>query len=1697
MRKSKNFSKRTTKPNKNAIKALSVATIAGLAMIGGTVQAQDVQKAPTPTVPTYTLDKADKDSNTLYIPSYDTKTGEVTDAYYKVNYSNTEFGTGIENSKDIDVETSVGDIDVNVKYNNSELTNRTENYSPVENIGGTFVDNNITDSAYAVGGAVRNESTITNINAGFAGNSSNSTTNAEGGAIFNKTGATISNINGYFIGNTLSPLDSDKSAYNIGGAVANDGSIGDIVADFIGNSNSINGNNRTTALGGAIYNTNTINSITGDFVGNSATGSYAVGGAIYNSANGSSNAPYIGAINGNFIGNFASSDGGAIYNNTYYNSSSISKISSIEGDFIRNSSGRFGGAIWNNGTIGDIKGNFIENTAQRGGAIYNVKANYNTPEIPIIKSITGDFIGNHIDRSDFGAAIYNEGVITDGIKGNFIANTITGSGMGAGVYNVGLYSSNYKTLINGIQGDFVQNKITGSITGSGYISGAGIYNERAIINNGIIGNFIKNELVGNGGTLEGAAITNKSGATISAREDGISISGNFIGNKISGATYADGVAISNRDGAKIDGEIVGNFSQNSVTSDYVEGTAIANKSATIGKITGKFVKNTAQTTNTAQGGAIYNEGSITNGLGDSTFIRNSITSENGYAGGGALYNYGSIQGESAVKLYFEGNSAVSKTSNAQGGAWFNGGSFASKDITADFINNYVEGKSTSEGGAFHNSTILGNLTANFIGNYVSGQEFVAGGALYNRGSIEKISGLFRDNFAKTVGIGYGAEGGALYSYNANVDADFLNNYVEADGNVKGGAIYSRNLTLNGNHLFSNNYAISKSKNASGGAIMVDYGSAENLNGTFSNNYVEAGEFAMGGAVYASGIKNVDGTYVNSYAKSATKNAQGGAIYASSIDSLKGSFGNNYVEAKEYAQGGAVFANSIETISNATFDNNKAISAEKNADGGAINSTHITSIENSTFSNNSATSKSSDGYAHGGAIYTGGIESIKNSNFINNSSSFAGGAIYSYGKIDTIENSTFASNKSRDNGGALIAEAGIGTITNSSFINNTSTNGKGGAIYTTKDLNIVSKNSYNSLFTGNTAKIDGKVEQNAIYMETPEDEDDVTLTLDAQSSGRFVLNDTINGNSYNLKMTGDKTGEVYFNNKIVNANITQNNVTSYVNDASQLNYNNNLAINSGIMNINNMGLAPLHLNSFVNDGTININSVDINPATETMGKITADSYGSQTGTINVNGLNVLADPNPDKLQTNVFFADSAFANTVKYNGSNEYMGKIYKYTVGYLPESGEFQFVRGGGSSGADSFNPSVLSSSVNAQAGTNATVNETFHYVFEHADAFTQLPSMDRFAKINENRYALSSDFNNNIPGIAPEFNNKAGWFRPYVTFEKMNLRNAGAVNATTYGSLVGFDSDFQDLKHGWTGVTTGYIGYTGSQLRYSGADTTMNGGLIGFTQTFYKGDFWTALTLSTGASAGQTNTMYGKEDFTTLFAGVGSKTGYNFEFKEGKYIIQPVWFMSYTMGKTFDYTNAAGVRIESSPMHSIMLNPSLRFIANTKSGWQPYASVGMVWNAMNESSTSANGIKLPESSIKPYVEYGVGLQKRFKDDFIAFGQAMIRNGGRNGISLTAGFRWAIGRDKEKPLEKVQGVNNKTIGSGTKAGDKTVSMKKFLPTTVSIKVGDSKVSHTTDGRKIVKQLSQAQREKLAKQYQNTTRTTSIGDMKKL
>lgn len=1164
------------------------------------------------------------------------------------------------------------------------------------------------------------------------------------------------------------------------------------------------------------------------------------------------------------------------------------------------------------------------------------------------------------------------------------------------------------------------------------------------------------------------ALSNTNGAVLNITNSNATVeisNVNFSNNKISATSSDKGGGGIYNDGGHIT-TITGDFTDNSVTSTLASyGGAIYNKTGTIDSIKGNFKNNYATGPTSATnsgGGAIANEEGTINKI-EGVFEGNSTQRD-----GGAIANGGYI-GE--INAQFLNNSAIS-TSMAFAG----GGAISNIIGTIDKISGLFKGNLVSKnavhtnyvdicGAAINNSGVINSITADFIENKIINEKTSAsvyGGVIYNRtATIGDIKGDFKDNSAISGGEVYG---GVITNWDdasiRSVTGDFTGNSSIASSRVVGGSI-------------------------------LNSGEMNSIVGNLTNNYAKSGDGLNGGVIYNDGtIKGINGNFANN--SSIVGASINGSVIsnAGTIDSVLGVISNNYSKAGTFNYG-TIFYNkgNIQDL-NVSFLNNTGIAEGTHAVG--ILANHKTGNINSINGNFIGNTLNGNTFGNGAGITNSGVIGSISGKFINNyilAKTYAlGGALFNQGTIDNISGS-FIGNSTKTSSDSQLAF--------------------GGAVFSNNvDLNFVADNTTN-IFSGNyTEDSRGKL-NNAIFVRTnkiasstgEETFYNPTVTFNAKNNGQFVIDDTIDGgeinsdytevkrnHQYNIKLTGDKSGKITINNNIYNANISQLSVTSFVNDASQLNYGNSLAMSSGVMNINHLGLSPLNLKSFSNSGTINLNSVDINPATETMGKITADSYGSQTGTINVNGLNVLADPNPDKLQTNVLFADSAFANTVKYNGAKEYVGKIYKYSVGYSPSSGEFQFVRGGGSSGgASAFNPSILNTSVNSQAGTNATVNETFKYVFEHADAFTQLPSVERFAKINENKYALSTDFNSNLPSISSEFNNKAGWFRPYVTFEKMNLRNASAVNATTYGSLVGFDSDFQTLKHGWTGVTTGYIGYTGSQLRYSGSDTTMNGGLLGLTQTFYKGNFWTALTATTGASAAQSTTMYGKEDFTTLFAGIGSKTGYNFEFKEGKYIVQPIWFMSYTMGKTFDYTNAAGVRIDSSPMHSIMLNPSVRFITNTRSGWQPYASVGMVWNAMSESNVKADGIRLPETSIKPYVEYGVGLQKRYKDDFIAFGQAMIRNGGRNGISLTAGFRWAIGKNKSNnPIEKVQ-----------KSNDKTVSMKKFLPPTVSIKVGDSKVSHTTDGRKIVKQLSQAQREKLAKQYQNTTRTTSIGDMKKL
>ena len=910
------------------------------------------------------------------------------------------------------------------------------------------------------------------------------------------------------------------------------------------------------------------------------------------------------------------------------------------------------------------------------------------------------------------------------------------------------------------------------------------------------------------------------------------------------------------------------------------------------------------------------------------------------------------------------------------------------DINNDFVELNVATSSYAYGGAICNDRngTIGDINGDFIDNYVSSSGsnvYAQGGAIYNeRGTIGDITGDFIGNYAYS--NDYSAHGGAIYNYRGtigNITGDFIGNYASGSSSSYGGAIYNSSGTIGDiTGDFIGNYVSSGGNAAIGGAIYNGGSNAQigNITGDFIGNYAVGG-YSWGGVIsnYSNAgsgqiiIGDITGNFIGNYV-STNSNAGGGVIYNrfGIIGNITGDFIGNYVLSSNGYIEGTVITNRDGTIDDITgnFIENYAISTNSYAYGGAICN------ERGTIG-----AKDDDGNLVGG-IY---------GSFINN-----------YAKTES------------DSQLAL-----------------------GGAVYTQDDMNFIADNQTN-YFSGNyTEDYRGKI-NNAIFVKTSSSSSP-TIKLQAQNNGVIIFDDQIDGgvskknsqtgkyevdhtNAYNLAIDGDSTGKVILNNDIINANISLDNTNLYLGRENVFDGSQALTLNSGAIYLNNDAVGTMHVPTLNLSGTTNL-SVDADLANKSMDRITADTYNvKDNAMLNVNNIVLLSDAKEDT--TNILFADDAIKGNVAYTGASPIAySPIWKYDISYNPDDGFFSFIRSGGPSGSntgnasDAFNPAVLAPAVSAQAGAYTTQLQAFNYAFQHADTFMNIPYLERVAMINANKYAMSPTGDATDVGVFSPLLLKepsAGfWVKPYASFENIPLKNGPKVDNINYGTLVGYDTALTPVKHGFERVITGYVGYNGASQRYSGVDAYQNGGLIGTTATFYKGNFFNATTLSVGASVGDASTMYGSENYTMLLAGIGNKTGYNFEFFDGRMILQPNFLISYTFVNTFDYNNAAGVRIESDPLHAIQLAPGIKLIGNTKNGWQPYLGVNMVWNLLDDSKVYANDVRLPEMSIKPYVQYGVGLQKRFKDKFLAFGQAMIHNGGRNGISFSFGLRWKIGKD--------------------------------------------------------------------------------------
>ena len=648
----------------------------------------------------------------------------------------------------------------------------------------------------------------------------------------------------------------------------------------------------------------------------------------------------------------------------------------------------------------------------------------------------------------------------------------------------------------------------------------------------------------------------------------------------------------------------------------------------------------------------------------------------------------------------------------------------------------------------------------------------------------------------------------------------------------------------------------------------------------------------------------------------------------------------------------------------------------------------------------------------------------------------GSAIYnnSYGTV-TITGSIFSNNSASNWGGAIFNDVnGTVTITDSTFNNNSAD--YGGAIYNTGTANIIADKA-DTIFTGNTANNIS----NALHQSNG------TTNLNASDSAKIIFNDGIDGNAnyisnniININNTGVKmadgtsdaptSGIVEFNNEVKNNTVnmyngvlkfgtnTQDNINYAGTFADSVNFN----YQGGILTLQNGEINSVNLGNLTLNNDMDLR-LDADLAALKMDTITATTFTNTNGNnINISNINVLSATNQKSFSISSLgegmdsTLKNALAGAIQYTGSDIAYGSIYKYAASYDPTTAMFNFGLAGGGGGEitpeyDSFNPAVMAAPVAAQLGGYLNQLNAYDNAFRNMDMYMLMTKEQRQAMKFRNKYA--SIANNNIifdPTVS-QYENKAGWFRPYGTFENVSLNNGPKVSNVAYGTYFGAESELYELGHGWDGMWGLYGGYNGSHQVYNGVGIYQNGGTFGVVGMEYKGNFFSGLTANVGANVGDASTMFGSEDFAMLMTGIASKTGYNIELADGKFIIQPNFLMSYSLVNTFDYRNAAGVKIDSDPLHAIQLEPGIKFIGNLPNGWQPYAGVSVIWNIMDKTHFTANEVSLPNLSIDPFVKYGVGVRKSWGERFTGFFQTYVTNGGRNGVGLQAGLRWTLGKN--------------------------------------------------------------------------------------
>jgi hypothetical protein len=406
--------------------------------------------------------------------------------------------------------------------------------------------------------------------------------------------------------------------------------------------------------------------------------------------------------------------------------------------------------------------------------------------------------------------------------------------------------------------------------------------------------------------------------------------------------------------------------------------------------------------------------------------------------------------------------------------------------------------------------------------------------------------------------------------------------------------------------------------------------------------------------------------------------------------------------------------------------------------------------------------------------------------------------------------------------------------------------------------------------------------------------------------------------------------------------------------------------------------------FIN--TIAINNLNLNGTTYVdldvdLASAAADNFIGTTlantgGTLNIRSLLLWSDMTNLNAPVNIAIADdpTLMSAIVLNESQSKVFGPVYAYNASYGDGFLTFKYA-------PDSYNPSIFIGQVAAQEGY-----------------LTQLRAYDQAFM---NFGSVAADWRKECTSCGV-------WARPYGYRSKVDFDNGPNVTTNGWGVYGGFDTQMFDTGAGWMHNFSIYMGYNNALAKYNDVRVEQQGGVGGISLGLYKDRFFTFLTVNAGGMHNKGKGSHGRESFNLQTMGTAARIGYDIPFK-CKHHIQPILNASFTYINTENYTNAAGVYMRSKRFTPVQIAPELRYIGDIKYNVQVNANVMGVWTLNGRTQFDAGDTALPRLSVDPYIQYGVGIQKKMTDDFSIGFDLYGKSLGVKEVGGVLTFKWDLG----------------------------------------------------------------------------------------